>query len=127
MSRLKVSVFGTVLFLVVTVTCVLMTSHKSAAQNPNPGPNVNIASPLPLPVTGKLSFANGSAVTVNNPESSPVLVSDVDRGIPFQSYASALGTFVSFGPVPAGHRWIIEHVSSAVTGVRGRHRQRGAW
>jgi hypothetical protein len=113
MNRLRVSVAGTVLFLVVAVTCVLITSHKSAAQNPNSGPDVHIVSPLPLPVMGTLSFATGSTVTVDNPASSPVLVRDVDRGKPFQRYNSFIGTgnAFHFGPVPAGERWNVEHVS----------------
>ncbi len=120
MNRLRVSIVGTVLFLVVEVTCMLMTSHKTAAQKPpDPGPSVNIASPLPLPVTGTLSFAAGSAVSVNNPASSPVLVRDVDRGIPFQKFAVAFDNRVSFGTVPAGERWIIEHVSGSAGGNSG--------
>jgi hypothetical protein len=117
MNRFRVSFFGAVLFLVVATTCVLMTSHKSAAQNPTPGPNVTIASPLPLPVTGTLSFAAGSAVTVDNPASSPVLVRDVDRGTPFQKHADSFLTpfEVRFGTPAAGQRWIVEHVSGTVS------------
>jgi hypothetical protein len=117
MNRFRVSFFGAVLFLVVATTSVLMTSHKSAAQNPNAGPDVHIVSPLPLPVTGTLSFANGSAVTVNNPASSPVLVRDVDRGTPFQKTANSLESpfEVRFGAPAAGQRWIVEHVSGTVS------------
>ncbi len=127
MNRFRVSVVGSVLFIAVALTLVLMASHKSAAQNrnavgaaqnPNVGPDVNIAGPLPLPVTGTLSLANGSAVAVNNPASSPVLVRDVDRGTPFQiSRIVQDVNFLEIGPVPTGQRWIIEHVSSDVEGV----------
>jgi hypothetical protein len=95
-----------------------MTSHNSAAQVLNPGlSRVTITSPLPLPVTGTLSFATGSAVTVNNPASNPVLVRDVDRGTPLQKYAATTkGSILFFGQVPAGQRWIVEHVSAKVHG-----------
>jgi hypothetical protein len=115
MNRFRLSVVSAALFLVVTVTCVLMTSHKSAAQNP--GPSVTIASPLPLPVTGTLSFAGGSAVTVNNPATSPVLVRDVDNPArqPVQAEGSCNGTLggclKTIYTVPAGKRLVIEYAS----------------
>ena len=117
MNRFRVSVVGSVLFIAVAVAFVLTASNKSAAQKPqDAGPAVNIGGPLPLPVTGTLSFANGSAVTVNNTASSPVLVRDVDRGMPFQKSASSVNSAVSFGQVPPGQRWIIEHVSAVALG-----------
>jgi len=129
MNRLKVSVVGTMLFLVVTVTCVLLTSHRSAAQNPNSGPDVHIVSPLPLPVTGTLGFAPGSAVTVDNPASSPVLVRDVDRGTPFQKTGNSLQSpfEVRFGAPAAGQRWIVEHVSSTVSVSSSQNQTLDVW
>jgi len=117
MNKFRVSV-GSVLFLAVAITCVLLASHKSAAGSASGGPDVTIAGPLPLPVTGTLGFAPGSAVTVNNPASTPVLVRGVDHGTPFQMSESANNLpSLSFGPVPASQRWIIEHVSGRLLGT----------
>ncbi len=67
MNRLRVSFLGAVLFLVMATTSVLMTSHRSAAQNPNAGPDVHIVSPLPLPVTGSTTVSGTVAATQSGP------------------------------------------------------------
>jgi hypothetical protein len=74
-----------------------------ADQPDNPGPRVSIVSPLPLPVS------------IDKSGTDPLLVRDVDRGQPFQKYETTENGGPIFGPVPAGERWIIEHISVALT------------
>ena len=73
---------------VLVVTLTLAGSGAAGAQQ-RPSTPVEIVSPLPVPVL------------------------DADRGRPFQKWGSSnLSTFVEFGTVPEGERWIIEHASA---------------
>ena len=110
--------------LVVTlgVAGAFLISERSIAANPEPGSApVNIVGPLPLPVTGTLGLAPGGSVTVANPATNPVLVSNINESLrePFQ-FASVFIAFSSGGSnsnvvtVPANKRLVIEHVSAAI-------------
>ena len=86
-------------------------------------PTVNIGN-TPLKVTGSVttsgsvSLAPGSSVSVVNPANNPAITSSVDDPgrSPYQSFlnkncAGSECTF-AFPAVPAGHRLVIQHVSS---------------
>jgi len=95
MSKFSSKHFTVAAMLAALAVAVLTHSRQAVAQDQGGGPRVTITNPLPLPVT------------------------NVDDSRPFQFAASgAFGDgFVSFGPVLAGQRWIVEHVSVSATGV----------
>jgi hypothetical protein len=104
MKRLTNRAAIVVLFIGVGLFALQGLHQTVAAQNTDhPGPNVSIISPLPLPVS------------IDKSGTDPLLVRDVDRGQPFQKYQVTTNGGPIFGPVPAGERWIIEHISVALT------------
>jgi len=121
-----VSVVNTPLAVTGTVTANIGTPTVNA--NINGTPTVNVAS-LP-PVSATLT---NSSITVANPATNPVLVQIVDR-VPYQQYLSLTatgGTTPDPGcssttsceatiVVPAGKRFVVEHVSARAQGQGGQ-------
>ena len=78
--------------------------------------------PVPTTVTNSptVKLASNAAVTINNGESNPVLVQNVNDGVtPFQQTVTGNFPTGSVGgsgiiPVPAGQRLVIEYVSAQV-------------
>ena len=125
-------ILGVSSLIVLGLACFLITPRRSEAQNPIAGSApVNIVGPLPLPVTGSVNIGAGSSVTVANPQTSPVLVRDVDETAKEPVQAGSVptqfdngGTRISLLTVPSNKRLVVEHFSANInatpaTGMAG--------
>ena len=133
-------ILGVSFLIVLALACFLITPSRSKAQNPTPGSApVNIVGPLPLPVMGSVNIGAGSSVTVTNPETSPVLVRNVDETAKEPVQAGTIPTAFSNGDirislltVPSNKRLVIDHFSASVnvtqaTGIAGVSLNKGTF
>ena len=112
----------------------LMNSQQSTVHAAAAGPTVNIdPTQLPLPVQGSLGVSGTVAATqsgswnvgitgtpnvqVVNPATAPqffINLNDPGR-IAYQRSVLSVAFPITFGPVPANHRLVVEHISGELT------------
>jgi hypothetical protein len=132
MTRFKKNLYIVLSLAALAAVGTMMDSTRHAAAAVN-GPSVTVAAPLPLPVSGTVAATqsggwsvgiNGTPnVNVTNPATAPVLslnLSDPGR-IPYQAEVDSTGGGCTisacdfkFGPVPANHRLVVEHVTGYI-------------